>query len=206
MNDYMRESLSYFGLFLRMLRVKKVIQPECFIYGSNKEQYCLYYEPKKAVSNKVIVWVHGGGWNAGNPGIFDFVGQRIAGEGYHMISVGYRLSPKYKYPCQVRDVCKAYNKAMDFLKEKGVDTSKVVVAGPSAGASAGAAVGAAVGSSIGASTEASVGAAVGASVGAAVGASVGTGVGTSVEAGVGTSVGAGVGIEVPAAVAVTVKT
>ena len=134
MNDYMRESLSYFGLFLRMLRVKKVIQPECFIYGSNKEQYCLYYEPKKAVSNKVIVWVHGGGWNAGNPRIFDFVGQRIAGEGYHMISVGYRLSPKYKYPCQVRDVCKAYNKAMDFLKEKGVDTSKVVVAGPSAGA------------------------------------------------------------------------
>lgn len=134
MNDYMRESLSYFGLFARMFQVKKVLKPERFAYGRHRDQYCLYYEPKNAVSDKIIVWVHGGGWNAGNPRNFDFVGQRIAGEGYRMISVGYRLSPKYKYPCQVRDVCKAYNKAMSFLESKGVDTSKVVVAGPSAGA------------------------------------------------------------------------
>lgn len=134
MNDYMRESLSYFGLFARMFQVKKVLKPERFAYGRHRDQYCLYYEPKIAVSDKIIVWVHGGGWNAGNPRNFDFVGQRIAGEGYRMISVGYRLSPKYKYPCQVRDVCKAYNKAMEFLEGKGVDTSKVVVSGPSAGA------------------------------------------------------------------------
>lgn len=134
MNDYIRESLSYFGLFARMFQVKKVLKPERFAYGRHRDQYCLYYEPKIAVSDKIIVWVHGGGWNAGNPRNFDFVGQRIAGEGYRMISVGYRLSPKYKYPCQVRDVCKAYNKAMEFLEGKGVDTSKVVVAGPSAGA------------------------------------------------------------------------
>ena len=134
MNDYMRESLSYFGLFARMFQVKKVLKPERFAYGRHRDQYCLYYEPKIAVSDKIIVWVHGGGWNAGNPRNFDFVGQRIAGEGYRMISVGYRLSPKYKYPCQVRDVCKAYNKAMKFLEGKGVDTSKVVVSGPSAGA------------------------------------------------------------------------
>ena len=134
MNDYMRENLSYFGLFARMLKVKKVIQPERFAYGRHKNQYCLYYEPKKAVSDKVIVWVHGGGWKSGNPQSFDFVGQRIAGEGYRMISVGYRLAPKYKYPCQVRDISVAYNQAMAFLEKKGIDISKIVVAGPSAGA------------------------------------------------------------------------
>ncbi len=132
--DYLRENLSYFGLYLKMLQVKKICKPVKVSYGRDKEQYFLYYEPKKVVSDKIIVWVHGGGWNAGNPKFFDYVGQCVCAQGYRFVSLGYRLSPKYKYPCQIKDVCKAYNSAMERLKKKGVDTSKVVVAGPSAGA------------------------------------------------------------------------
>ena len=134
MNDSMRESLSYFGLYRKMFQVKKRFKPEMVSYGKNKEQYFLYYEPEKAASDKIIFWVHGGGWNAGNPKYFDFVGQCVCGQGYRFVSLGYRLSPKYKYPCQIRDVCEAYNAAVGYLKEKGIDVSKVVVAGPSAGA------------------------------------------------------------------------
>lgn len=134
MNDYLRESLSYFGLFARMLRAKKSVVPERFAYGSDKEQYCLFYEPERVCSGKVIAWVHGGGWNAGNPRFFDFVGQCAAREGYRMVSIGYRLSPKYRYPCQIEDVCAAFNAAVGFMERKGVDASRIVVAGPSAGA------------------------------------------------------------------------
>ena len=69
-----------------------------------------------------------------DPQYFDFVGQCVCGQGYRFVSLGYRLSPKYKYPCQLKDVCKAYNSAISYLKELGIDTSKVIVAGPSAGA------------------------------------------------------------------------
>ena len=134
MNDYMRESLSYFGLFGRMFKLKKELVPERVNYGEDKDQYFLYYEPETPVSDKVIFWVHGGGWDAGNPLFFDYVGQCVAKEGYRMISAGYRLSPKFKYPCQIEDVCECYNDAMGFLTGKGVNTSKVIVAGPSAGA------------------------------------------------------------------------
>ena len=51
-----------------------------------------------------------------------------------MISGGYRLSPKHKYPAQVKDVCACYNAAIKHLEKKCIDTSKVVVVGPSAGA------------------------------------------------------------------------
>lgn len=54
--------------------------------------------------------------------------------GYRFISIGYRLSPKNKYPVQIEDVCKGYNVAINFLKEKNIDTSKVIISGPSAGA------------------------------------------------------------------------
>ena len=134
MNDYMRESLSYFGLYWKMFQVKKKYKPEEVYFGRDKEQYFLYYEPDRIVSDKIIVWVHGGGWNAGNPRFFDFVGQCVCDKGYRFVSLGYRLSPKNKYPCQLRDVCKGYNSAIGYLKEKKIDVSKIIVSGPSAGA------------------------------------------------------------------------
>ena len=134
MNDSLRESLSYFGIYRRLLENKRVLRPERVRYGREGQQYFLYYEPDEIKSEKIVFWVHGGGWNAGSPAFFDFVGQRIAGEGYRMISAGYRLSVRYKYPCQIRDVCVSYKAAMKFLKDKGIDTSKMIVCGPSAGA------------------------------------------------------------------------
>ena len=134
MNDSMRENLSYFRLYKKMFSVKKNVKPEKFFFGKHKDQYFLYYEPENILSNKVIVWVHGGGWNAGTPAFFDFVGQAMCSYGYRFISIGYRLSPKNKYPVQIEDVCKGYNVAINFLKEKNIDTSKIIISGPSAGA------------------------------------------------------------------------
>lgn len=134
MNDSLRENLSYLGLFMKMFSVKKTVKPEYISFGEHKEQYFLYYEPINIISDKVVVWIHGGGWNAGSPKFFDFVGQAFANQGYRFISVGYRLSPKNKYPSQIEDVCTGYNAAINYLKVKNIDVSKIVVSGPSAGA------------------------------------------------------------------------
>ena len=134
MYDSIRESFSYLGLYRKMLRVKKNIVPESVSFGTDSDQYFLYYEPKHTVSDKLIMWVHGGGWNAGTPKYFDFVGQCVANAGYRFISIGYRLSPKNKYPCQIEDVCAGYKAALRYLNGKKIDTSKVIVSGPSAGA------------------------------------------------------------------------
>lgn len=134
MDDSIRESLSYFGLYRKMLRVKKSIVPELVSFGQDKDQYFLYYEPEHTVSDKIIVWVHGGGWNAGTPKYFDFAGQCVANAGYRFVSVGYRLSPKNKYPCQIEDVCTGYQVALRYLEGKKINTSKVIVSGSSAGA------------------------------------------------------------------------
>ena len=134
MKDFLRESFSYFGLFKRVSKAEKKYTPERVTYGTDKDQYFLCYLPENPVSPKVIFWVHGGGWNAGDPDFFDYVGQAIAAAGYRVISGGYRLSPDNKYPCQIEDVCRCYNAAISYLKEKGIDTTKVVVSGPSAGA------------------------------------------------------------------------
>ncbi|MGN1405158.1 MAG: alpha/beta hydrolase [Erysipelotrichaceae bacterium] len=137
MLDALRENLSYFELYGRMAFQKKIVKPLKIVYGEYKEQYFLYYEPEIVKTNKVIFYIHGGGWNAGSPEFFDFVGQRCAKEGYRFISCGYRLSPKTKYPGQTEDCVKCFEEAMLYLEGKDIDNSNVIVIGPSAGAQLG---------------------------------------------------------------------
>lgn len=134
MNDFLRESFSYSKIFKEIKKIERKIKPERITYGSDKNQYYYYYEPDKLLSDKIIIWIHGGGWNAGTPEDFDYMGQCIGKEGYRFISIGYRLSTQKKYPAQIKDVCSGYNHAVSYLKEKGIDTSKIIICGPSAGA------------------------------------------------------------------------
>ena len=134
MIDFLRESFSYSKIFKEIKKIERKIEPEKRTYGPDENQYYYYYEPDRLSSDKIIIWIHGGGWNAGTPKDFDFVGQRIAGEGYRFISLGYRLSTQKKYPAQIEDVCAGYKHAISYLKDKGIDTSKIIICGPSAGA------------------------------------------------------------------------
>lgn len=134
MYDYFREMCSYPSLYYRLARVKKLIAPNKVTFGIDKNQYFLHFAPKGNVKNKVIVWIHGGGWNAGTPHDFEYVGQCFAKEGYHCLSLGYRLSPKHKYPAQVEDVCAGLQKGMKYLETQGIDCAQMVITGPSAGA------------------------------------------------------------------------
>ncbi len=134
MRDYLREMTSYSGLNRLVKKYPKYTTPEYQSFGPDKNQYFLYFEPEKITSSKIIFWIHGGGWNAGDPKYFDYVGQSISHEGYRVVSFGYRLSPKNKYPAQSEDVAACYNAAIEFLQKKNIDTSEIVVVGPSAGA------------------------------------------------------------------------
>ena len=134
MNDLIRENLSYFDIYKGVLTAEKTVKPERIQYAKGRERCFLYYEPRIVKRDKVIVWVHGGGWNSFEPAFFDFVGQCIAKAGYRFVSVGYRLSPLNKYPRQIVDVCRGYEKAVYFLNSRGIDTTEIVLTGSSAGA------------------------------------------------------------------------
>lgn len=62
------------------------------------------YLPEGAGPHPVIVWVHGGGWLAGNKNGGPAV--RQATRGYAVASINYRLSFEAKFPAQIED-CKA---------------------------------------------------------------------------------------------------
>lgn len=136
MYDYLREMFSYPSLFIKLAKVKKTIVPKKINFGPDKNQYFLHFSPQTCdeAHNKIIVWVHGGGWNTGTPKTFEYVGQFFAKAGYHCISLGYRLSPRHKYPAQIEDVCGGFKKGIEYLETQNINCDKILVSGPSAGA------------------------------------------------------------------------
>jgi len=126
------------ALTIPKLRLDQVIhnsevKAEKHSFGRDSKQYYLYFEPSGAIKQRVIVYIHGGGWMAGSPNQYKYIGKKFSDMGYHTISLGYRHTPLYKYPAQARDVFTAFSKGLALLEKKGVNTDNIVIVGSSAG-------------------------------------------------------------------------
>ena len=109
------------------------------------QQYLDVYVPKSKKAMPCVVWIHGGAWMYGSKtGLPQEVGF-LLNEHYVVASIGYRLSGEAIFPAQIYD-CKA---AIRFLKAHAskykIDTSRMVVAGASAGGHLAALVGTSAG-------------------------------------------------------------
>lgn len=80
-----------------------------------------------------LVWIHGGGWHAGNRYSGRFESAYMAQRGYFCVSIDYRLSQDFVWPAQIHD-CKA---AVRYLRANaakyGIDPKSIGVWGDSAG-------------------------------------------------------------------------
>jgi acetyl esterase len=81
-----------------------------------------------------LVFFHGGGWVIGNLDSHDVACRKLADEGQLIvISVDYRLAPEHKFPAAVDDAVAATKWIAGNAKQLGVDASRLLVGGDSAG-------------------------------------------------------------------------
>jgi len=134
MNDFIRELQSYPSIAVKMLSYKRDIKATRVGIGNSKELYFLHFAPDVKKHNEIVLYIQGGGWNSKSPRDFEFIGQRIAKEGYECIIIGYRKVPRVHYNEIISDVCLEYKAALHYLKTKDIDASRIIVMGSSAGA------------------------------------------------------------------------
>jgi acetyl esterase/lipase len=81
-----------------------------------------------------IVWVHGGAWISGNKSHIANYIKILAAKGYTTVGVGYTIAPEGQYPTPLIQV----NNALSYLQQNAqrlhIDSSRIVIAGDSAGA------------------------------------------------------------------------
>ncbi len=99
--------------------------------GHQRQKLDLYLPEKAERPLPVIVWVHGGGWRAGDKGNCPALSH--VSRGYAVASIGYRLSGDAIFPAQIED-CKA---ALRWLRANAaqyrLDSQRIGAWGSSAG-------------------------------------------------------------------------
>ncbi|MGX5737109.1 alpha/beta hydrolase [Bosea thiooxidans] len=105
-------------------------------YGSAAEERLDIYLPQGGAQPRkpTIVWIHGGGFVAGDRQDVAPYLKILAGRGYATVAIGYTRAPTAHYP---RPVLQA-NAALGFLQREGsrlgLDSQHIVLAGDSSGA------------------------------------------------------------------------
>ena len=134
MKDFIRELQSYPRIGTQMLFEKREIKPVKVHPEKERGLYFLHFSPETKKHSEIIIYIHGGGWNSKSPRDFEFIGQRIAKEGYECIVMGYRKVPHVHYNEIIDDVCIQYKAILAYLKSKEINADRVIIMGSSAGA------------------------------------------------------------------------
>lgn len=112
-------------------------EPHEIAYGTDALQRMdLYGAVSPKTSVPLIVFVHGGGWKRGDKRNATGAAKiaHFTGRGYAFASVNYRLVPGAKVEDQAQDVANAIARLIRDARSLGVDPSRIVLAGHSAGA------------------------------------------------------------------------
>jgi len=106
--------------------------------GEHPSQRLIVWGPDERDPNAkplpVLLFVHGGSWNWGNPVDYGFVGQSFVPKGFIVILAGYRLHPDAVYPAMLEDTARAIAWTHEEIAQYGGDPDRITIAGHSAGA------------------------------------------------------------------------
>lgn len=93
-------------------------------------QECEYLQPRGAGRDRLVIYVHGGGWLFGSPRSHRVIASNLArASGCTVLSVQYRLAPENPAPAAHDDVFAAYQWAL----AQGLPGSALALVGDSAG-------------------------------------------------------------------------
>lgn len=95
---------------------------------------CRRYDPGGPPGRPLVVWLHGGGWAAGDLDTHDGWCRRLAaGLGAVVVAADYRLAPEHPFPAGLEDARRVIVAAMASASAWGCDPKRVAVGGDSAG-------------------------------------------------------------------------
>lgn len=81
-----------------------------------------------------IIWLHGGAYVTGDKIEATSYLTLLASQDYVCVNVNYTVAPKYKYPTPIIQLSEVYEFLIKNADKYGIDTSKLIFAGDSAGA------------------------------------------------------------------------
>jgi acetyl esterase len=121
--------LPLMGEPLPVARVEEVV-----IDGPNGPVPLRVYHPDVAAPDRVLLWVHGGGWVLGDLELAEADCRRLCrANGAVVVAVDYRLAPEHPYPAGLEDAFAALRWVDDELRGEAPLAPHLIVGGDSSG-------------------------------------------------------------------------
>ena len=105
-----------------------------YVEHADQRQTLDVYAPPDTKNLPVVVWIHGGGWQAGDKSDVLEKPRAFGEKRFIFVSVNYRLLPAVEMGDIVRDVAKSVRWVSDHVAGLGGDPQRLFVMGHSAGA------------------------------------------------------------------------
>src|SRR5262249_14761906 len=112
----------------------KVQRGLAYAEPKNERQTLDVYAPAEGKDLPVVLWIHGGGWRAGDKANVQKKPQAFADKGYVFVSTNYRFVPQVTVKEMAGDIAKAIRWVHDHARDYGGDPKAIFVMGHSAGA------------------------------------------------------------------------
>lgn len=102
--------------------------------GSAKIGSRIYWPAGAGDNAPCILYMHGGGFVMGDPKTSDHIAWGFAADtGCVVVSIDYRLAPQHRFPCAVEDSYGALCLLAERPSEFGIDPTRIITCGDSAG-------------------------------------------------------------------------
>src|SRR5947207_8506699 len=100
----------------------------------NQRQMLDVYRPSAGKNLPVVVWIHGGGWQAGSKTEVASKPLAFTQKGFVFVAMNYRFITSVPMDTIVRDIAKSVRWVHDHIGERGGDPNRIFLMGHSAGA------------------------------------------------------------------------
>jgi len=124
--------------FMRLLSetTQTTIERRSLVYatsGGESLEMDLYRTANLSVPVPAVVVIHGGSWQSGDRGQLADLNHYLASRGYVVAAISYRFAPRWPFPSAKDDVQAALAYLKTHASELGLDPTRMVLLGRSAG-------------------------------------------------------------------------
>jgi len=103
-------------------------------YGPDSKNVLDFWAAAGEGPRPLLIYVHGGGWVTGDKSQKGPPFQPFLDQGISVAAVNYRFAPQHPLPAPVHDVARAIQFLRSQAKQWQIDTNRIALTGPSAGA------------------------------------------------------------------------
>lgn len=105
-----------------------------WVAARGRKIFCRHHRPTDAATLPLLVWFHGGGWVWASVETHDrLVRELAAGAGMAAVNVDYALSPEARFPQAVLEGAAVVRAIAEEAAAWGIDPTRIVLGGDSAG-------------------------------------------------------------------------